>query len=165
MPRVNLGQHLEFRPPEPTPNREDDEYIGQHNPRPILVHRNHDVDHVLQNVQQNKFGGQNNIGNMVEQTLAQNGLNVGLHRPNFTSLLLEYIRTTKLPRGWIVPKFTKFAGDTSESTVKHLARYQTEAGDMENNENLKMNYFLNSLSKNDFTWFTILSLYAIQAWC
>ncbi|MCH79898.1 hypothetical protein A2U01_0000659 [Trifolium medium] len=29
---------------------------------------------------------------------------------------------TELPRGWKIPKFTKFTGDTSESTVEHIAR-------------------------------------------
>ena len=58
--------------------------------------------------------------------------------------------------GWKIPKFTKFAGDNSESNVKHIARYQNEAGDLANNENLKMKYFPNSLTKNAFTWFTTL---------
>lgn len=44
--------------------------------------------------------------------------------------------------------FTKFAGDTSESTVENIARYQSEAWDFGNNENLKMKYFPNSLTKS-----------------
>jgi len=48
---------------------------------------------------------------------------------------------TELPRGWKIPKFTKFIGDTSESTVEHIAHYLTEAGDITNNENLRMNFF------------------------
>lgn len=48
---------------------------------------------------------------------------------------------------WKVPKFTNFARDTSESKVEHFTRYQTEAGDIANNENLKMKYFC-------FIWFT-----------
>lgn len=35
--------------------------------------------------------------------------------------------------GWKFPKFTKFVSDTNESTDKHVARYQTEAGDLGNN--------------------------------
>jgi len=30
-----------------------------------------------------------------------------------------------------------FAGDTSESTVEHIARYLMEAGDIANSENLR----------------------------
>ena len=62
-------------------------------------------------------------------------------RPNYTSPLSEYIQQTELPRGWKVPKFTKFSGDTSESTIEHIARYLTEVGDIANNENLRIKYF------------------------
>ncbi|PNX57035.1 hypothetical protein L195_g050193, partial [Trifolium pratense] len=39
-----------------------------------------------------------------------------------TALTLVYIGQTELPRGWKIPRFTKFAGDTSESTVEHISR-------------------------------------------
>jgi len=60
---------------------------------------------------------------LVETIMAQNGLNIGLHRPNFVSSLSEYVLQTELPRGWEIPKITKFAGDTSESTVEHITCY------------------------------------------
>ena len=91
---------------------------------------------------------------MVEALLAQNGFNMGLHWPNFVSALYEYALMTELPRNWKVPKFTKFTGETNESTVEHIARYLTEAGDIANNENFKMKYFPSSLTKNAFTWFS-----------
>lgn len=47
MARVNLGQHPGFRPPEPTTNREDEEYTCQHNPRPVMVKRNQNAYRVL----------------------------------------------------------------------------------------------------------------------
>jgi hypothetical protein len=97
------------------------------NPRVILVNMNKNDDEIVRNVQNNNLAGQNNIANLVEAILAQNGLNVGLHRPNFVSALSEYVLQTELPRGWKIPKFTKFAGDTSEFTVEHIARYLTEA--------------------------------------
>ncbi|KAK2410036.1 hypothetical protein QL285_045428 [Trifolium repens] len=84
--------------------------------------------------------------------------------PHFVSALSEYVLQTELPRGWKIPKFTKFAGDTSESTVEHIARYLTEAGDLTNNENLRMKYFPNSLTKNAFTWFTTLPPHSIFNW-
>jgi hypothetical protein len=79
--------------------------------------------------------------------MAQNGLNIGLHRPNFVSPLSEYVLQTELPRGCKIPKFTTFAGDSSESTVEHIARYLTEAGDIAKNENLRLIFFPNSLTK------------------
>lgn len=93
---------------------------------------------------------------MVENIVAHNRLNIGIHKPNFVSSLSEYVLQNELPKGWKVPKFTKFAGDTSELTLEHIAWYLTEAGDMANNENLKMKYFLNYLTKHTFRWFTRL---------
>lgn len=96
--------------------------------------------------------------------LSWNGLNVGLHKPNFISPLSEYVRQMELFKGWKVPKFTKFVGDTNELTVEHVARYQTEDGEITNNENLKMKYFPNSLTKNASTWFTTLPPHSVQSW-
>lgn len=89
---------------------------------------------------------------------------MGLYRPNFISPLSDYVRQTELPRGWKVPKFTKFASNTSESTVEYVSRYQTEVSDIANNENLKMKYFPNSLTKNAFTWSTTLPPHRVQTW-
>ncbi|XP_058775744.1 uncharacterized protein LOC131650018 [Vicia villosa] len=47
--------------------------------------------------------------------------------------------------------------------VEHVARFQTEVGDISNNENLKMKYFPNSLMKNAFTWFTTLPPQSLQS--
>lgn len=55
-----------------------------------------------------------------------------------------------------MPKFTKFSGDTSESTIEHVERYLTEAGDIANSENMKLKYIPSSPTKNAFTWFTKL---------
>ncbi|CAJ2649107.1 unnamed protein product [Trifolium pratense] len=101
---------------------------------------------------------------MVETILAQNGLNTGCRRPNFVSAFTEYVLQTELPRGWKVLKYTKFAGDTNESTVEHIARYLAESGNLANNENLRMKYFPNSLTKNAFTWFTTLPPNSIHSW-
>ena len=96
--------------------------------------------------------------------MAYNGVNMGIQRPNYTYHLLEYVLQTELPRGWKIPKFTKFVGDTNESTIEHIARYLTKAGDMENNENLRMRYFPSSLTKNYFTWFKTLPAHSINDW-
>lgn len=96
--------------------------------------------------------------------MARNRANKGLHRPNYISLLSEYILHIELPRGLKVPKFIKFSGDTGESIVEHVARYLTEARDISNNENLRIKYFPNSLTKNAFTWFTMLLANSIHDW-
>jgi hypothetical protein len=130
----------------------------------VLVDRNHDAYEVVRNVQQQNVGAHNNIAHLVENIMAQNGLNIGLHRPKFVSPLSDLVLQSKLPRGYKIPKFTKFVGDTSESTVEHIARYLTEAGDLTNYENLRLKYFPNSLTKNAFTWFTTLTPHLIQHW-
>jgi len=131
---------------------------------PIMVNRHQDADQVVMQARRNNYKGQNNIANVVEALLAQNGFNMCFHRPNFVSALSEYVLMSELPRNWKVPKFTKFAGETNEPTVEHIARYLMEAGDIANNENLKMKYFPSSLTKNAFTWFTTLTLHSIFSW-
>jgi hypothetical protein len=128
---------------------------------PIVVNRHQDADQVVMQARRNNYEGHNNIANVVEALLAQNGFNTGLHRPNFMPALSKYVLETELPRNWKVPKFTKFAGETNESTIEHIARYLMEAGEMANNENLKLKYFPSSLTKNAFTWFTTLPPHSI----
>ncbi|XP_050914868.1 uncharacterized protein LOC127129786 [Lathyrus oleraceus] len=96
--------------------------------------------------------------------MARNGVNVGPHRPNYTSPLSEYILQSELPPKWKVPKFTKFSGDTNESIVKHVARYLIKAREIANNENLRIKNFPSSLTKNAFSWFTTLPANSIHDW-
>jgi len=131
---------------------------------PIMVNRHQNADQVVMQACRNNYEGQNNIANVVEALLAQNGFNMGLYRPNFVSALSEYVLETDLPRNTKIPKFTKFVGETNESTAEHIARYLMEAGDMANNENLRMKYFPSSLTKNAFTWFTTLPPHSIFSW-
>jgi len=128
---------------------------------PILVNRHQDADQVVVQARRNNYEGQNNIANIVKALLAQSGFNMELHMPNFVSTLSEYVLETDFPRNTKIPKFTKFAGETNESTVEHIARYLMEAGDLVNNENLRMKYFPSSLTKNAFTWFTTLPPHSI----
>ena len=121
-----------------------------------MVGRHQDADEVVYRIRNDNILAENNLTTVIERIMAQNGLNTGIRRPNYYSPIVDYVMHTDLPRGYKVPKFTKFAGDTNESTVKHIARYLTEAGDIENNENLRIKYFPSSLTKNAFTWFTTL---------
>lgn len=90
------------------------------------------------------------------------GVNVGPHGPNYTSSLSKYILQSELPPRWKVPKFTKFYGDTNESIVEYVARYLIEAGEIANNDNLRIKYFPSSLMKNVFTWFIMLPANSIH---
>ncbi|MCI03419.1 hypothetical protein A2U01_0024458, partial [Trifolium medium] len=137
--------------------------VVEPNPGIVLVNRNQNADEVVRNVQQNNIVGQNNLAHLVETILAQNVLNMGLHRPNFVSALSEYVLQTKLPRGWKIPKFTKFAGKIGCLQCALEAEF-TKSPALANNENLRMKYFPNSLTKNAFTWFTNLPPHLIHNW-
>ena len=76
----------------------------------------------------------------------------------------KYVLIEELPRGWKIPKFSKFGEETNESTAEHIAHYLTEVGDITNNENFKMKYFPSSLTKNAFTWLTTLPSQSIFTW-
>lgn len=130
----------------------------------MIVNKNQDADQVVHQVRQGNLLGKNNLATIIERIMSHDGVNMGLQRPNYTSPLSDFVLHTELPRGWKVPKFTKFIGDTNESTVEHISRYLTEAGDIANNENLRMRYFPSSLTKNDFTWFTTLPTHPINDW-
>ncbi|KEH16963.1 hypothetical protein MTR_0059s0080 [Medicago truncatula] len=121
--------------PQLVPQPQPVEPVIQVQPEVVLVDRNHDAYEVVRKVKQQNIGAHNKIANLVENIMAQNGLNIGLHRPNFVSPLLKLVLRSKLPRGYKIPKFTKFEGDTSES--EHIARYLTKVGDLENDENLR----------------------------
>ena len=89
-------------------------------------------------------------------------MNTGFQRTKYVSPFLDFMLQTELPRGWKLPKFTKFEGDVEESTDKHVSKYQIELGDLVVNKDLRMKYFPNSLTKNVFTWFTTLPSQSIQ---
>ncbi|XP_050914919.1 uncharacterized protein LOC127129845 [Lathyrus oleraceus] len=138
--------------------------VGEGNSPVIVVNWNQDANQLVHQVRQGNLLGENNLTTIVERIMDQNGVNMGMQMPNYISPLLEYVLQTELPRGWEVLKFTKFAGGTNNSTVEHVARYLTKAGDIANNENPRMKYFPSSLTKNDFTWFTTLPPYSIHDW-
>lgn len=128
----------------------------------IMVNRNQDPDQVVRQVRHDAAIREQNLEPIVEMIIVINGVSPCLQRPTYSSSLPDFVLQTDLPRGWKFAKFTKFAGDTKESIVEHVARYQTEAGDIANNEDLKLKYFPSSLTKNPFTWFTMLPSQSIQ---
>jgi hypothetical protein len=85
------------------------EPMVQEQPEVSLVYRNHDADEVVRNVQQQNFGAHNIITTLVEKIMAENGLNVGLHRPNLVSPLSE-LKVRKTQEGGLncVRFFSRF---------------------------------------------------------
>jgi hypothetical protein len=133
-------------------------------PRVLMVNRNQNADDIIRQVRHDDVAADNNLAAIVERIMVRNGVNFGLRTPDYTSPLAEYVLQTDAPLRTKIPKFTKFAGDTTESTIKHVARYLIEAGYMSNNENHQMKFFPSSLTKNAFTWFTTLLQNSIHSW-
>ncbi|XP_050875746.1 uncharacterized protein LOC127079408 [Lathyrus oleraceus] len=130
-----------------------------------MVNRNQNADDIIRQVRYDDVAVNNNLAAIVERIMVRNGVNFGLRRPNYTSPLEEYVLQTDAPLRTKIPKFfTKFAGDTTESTIEHVERYLIEVEDMSNNENLQMKFFPSSLTKNAFTWFTTLPQNSIHSW-
>ncbi|XP_050895285.1 uncharacterized protein LOC127101898 [Lathyrus oleraceus] len=133
-------------------------------PRVLMVNRNQNADDIIQQVQHDDVAADNNLAVIVERIMVRNGVNFGLRRPNYTLPLAEYVLHTDVPLRTKIPKFTKFVGDTTESTIEHVARYLIEAGDMSNKESIRMKFFPSSLTKNAFRWFTTLPQNFIHSW-
>ena len=87
----------------------------------------------------------------------RHGFKVGNAQPlYFVFVLPYYILQFELPRGYKVPKFSKFARELEEYTIIHVACFKIECGDLAIDEFLKIKYFPSSLTKYTFTWFTTL---------
>ncbi|XP_050919404.1 uncharacterized protein LOC127136937 [Lathyrus oleraceus] len=110
-------------------------------PMVLMVNRNQNVDDIIRQVRHDDVAADNNLAVIVERIMVRNGVNFGLRRPNYTSPLSEYILQAEAPPKTKILKFTKFAGDTTESTMEYVARYLIEAGDMSNNESLRIIFF------------------------
>lgn len=91
---------------------EDEELVEQCEPREVVFRRYQDANKMIRNA--NNMMRRNIIKNMVEEVLACNGLNVCLHRPNYSSPFPDYIRQAETPRGCKVPKSTKIVGETND---------------------------------------------------
>src|SRR4051812_6021971 len=102
--------------------------MEEERPRLRIVGRDEHPDEIAQRVRRENLATENNLTAMIERVMANNGLSTGLRRLNYTSPIADYIMQIELPRGTKVPKFTKFSGDTNESTVEHIARYLTGSG-------------------------------------
>ncbi|XP_058771949.1 uncharacterized protein LOC131645743 [Vicia villosa] len=130
----------------------------------VMVGRQQDADQFVEQYQQEEVAMENNLTTMIERIMARNGMNTPLQRPTYSSPLAEYIVQTENPRGWKIPKYTKFGGEIGESTIEHISRYVTELGYMANNESLRVKHFPSSLTKSAFTWFTTLPPNSVDSW-
>ncbi|XP_050909625.1 uncharacterized protein LOC127123450 [Lathyrus oleraceus] len=130
----------------------------------VLVNRHQDADQIVDQYRQEDLAMGNNLTTIVERIMARNGMSATLQRQLYASPLAEFILQTESPRGTRVPKYTKFGGESGESTIEHIARYLLESGDLAHNECLRVKNIPSSLTKATFTWFTYLAPNSIDSW-
>ncbi|XP_016167911.1 uncharacterized protein LOC107610368 [Arachis ipaensis] len=109
-----------------------------------IIPRGQNADDVLARLHANHGGERYQVTRIMEEVLNRVGLNVGfMNQPHFVSAFSQVVQMAEVPRGVKNPKIiTKFAGKVRDSTIEHVARYLVEIGNLANDENLKMNFFL-----------------------
>ena len=88
----------------------------------------------------------------------------GVQTPVYRKPYLDWIDRIEFPRGFKFPTFTMFAGDRSQSTVEHIAKFTSQCADARTNEYLKLRLFANSLTVTTFAWFINLAPDSIHNW-
>ncbi|XP_050914599.1 uncharacterized protein LOC127129461 [Lathyrus oleraceus] len=91
----------------------------------ILVNRQQDADQIIDQQRQEDLTVENNLITIVERIMDRNSMGATFQRPLYASPLAEFILQAEAPRGMKVPKYTKFGGESGESTIEHVARYLT----------------------------------------
>jgi hypothetical protein len=76
----------------------------------------------------------------------------------------DYYDQLPYPRGYRVPKFSKFRGDDGKNTLELVGQFILQCGEASANDVLKLRMFSLSLSGTAFTWFTSLAPNSIFTW-
>jgi hypothetical protein len=82
----------------------------------------------------------------------------------YQKLYSDYYDQLPYPRGYRVPKFSKFSGDDGKTTLEHVGQFILQCGEASDNDALKLRMFSLSLSGTAFTWFTSLAPNSIFTW-
>jgi hypothetical protein len=115
------------------------------NPPPIQ-HRPDNMEEIISEIIRDKFGIETRNRAKVYQKPYPN-----------------YYDNVPYPRGYRVPKFTKFSGEDSRTTWEHVGQFLAQCGEA-NSDTFKLRLFSLSLSGTAFTWFTSLPVNSIFSW-
>jgi hypothetical protein len=66
----------------------------------------------------------------------------------------DYYDQLPYPRGYRVPKFSKFSGEDGKTTLENVGQFILHCGEDSDHDGLKLRMFPLSLSGTIFTWFT-----------
>ena len=101
---------------------------------------------------------------MVEiQRMIDSALKKGPKFPKFIHPYPAYVERFEYPKGFKIPDFSLFAGETSLSSLEHVARFTAQCGDV-NNDLYKLRLFNFSLTGSAFAWYINLPPNSIQNW-
>ena len=77
---------------------------------------------------------------------------------------LEWYDLVALPTNYRLPKFTKFTGQDSTSTIEYISWYLTQLDKASVEDAHRVHFFSLSLSGPAFTWFSSLPVNSITNW-
>ncbi|KAM0966826.1 uncharacterized protein LOC126609222 [Malus sylvestris] len=101
---------------------------------------------------------------MVEvQRMIDSALKKGLKFPKFIHPYPTYVEKFEYPKGFKIPDFSLFAGESSLSSLEHVAQFIAQCGDV-NSDFYKLRLFNFLLTGSTFAWYINLSPNSIQSW-
>ncbi|KAM2227910.1 hypothetical protein ACFXTI_014670 [Malus domestica] len=83
--------------------------------------------------------------------------------PKFIHSYPAYVEQLEYPRGFKIPDFNLFTGESSLSSLEHVTRFTAHCGDV-NSDFHKLRLFNFSLTGSSFAWFINLPLNFVQSW-
>ncbi|XP_050117711.1 uncharacterized protein LOC126595470 [Malus sylvestris] len=95
--------------------------------------------------------------------MIDSALKKGPKFPKFIHPYPIFVEKFKYPRGFKILDFSLFAGESSLSSIEHVAWFTTQCGDV-NSDFHKLRLFNFSLTGSAFTWYINLSPNFIQSW-
>ncbi|KAM1469920.1 hypothetical protein ACFXTO_041034 [Malus domestica] len=82
--------------------------------------------------------------------------------PKFIHPYPAYVERFEYPKGFKIPDFSLFAGESSLSSLEHVARFTAQCGDV-NSDFHKLRLFNISLTGSTFAWYINLPPNSIQS--
>ncbi|KAM1980459.1 hypothetical protein ACFX15_037071 [Malus domestica] len=97
------------------------------------------------------------------QRIIDSAMKKGPKYPKFIHPYPAYVEQVEYPRGFKIPDFSLFAGESSLSSLEHVARFTAQCGDV-NSDFHKLRLFNFSLTGSAFAWYINLPLNFVQSW-
>ena len=97
------------------------------------------------------------------QRMIDSALKKGPKFPKFIHPYPAYVEKFEYPKGFKIPDFSLFAGESSLSSLEHVARFTAQCGDV-SNDLYKLRLFNFSLTGSAFAWYINLPPNSIQSW-